>query len=67
MLIQTEELPLLEIRSGNGLFNVERIREARDSYQAIVAAGRRLKTRHDRIIISLIPAVPNRLRGPSRV
>jgi len=67
MLVQTEDLPLLEVRSENGLFNVERIREARDSYQAIVAAGRRLKTRHDRIIIPLIPSVPDRLRGPSRI
>jgi len=67
MLVQTEDLPLLEIRSGNGLFNVGRIREAKNSYQAIVAAGRRLKTRHDRIIIPLIPTVPNRLRGPSRI
>jgi predicted house-cleaning noncanonical NTP pyrophosphatase (MazG superfamily) len=67
MLVQTEDLPLLEVRSGNGLFNVGRIRQARGSYDAIVAAGRRLKTRHDRIIIPLIPSVPNRLRGPSRI
>src|SRR5713101_431543 len=51
MLVQTEEVPLLEIRSGNGLFNTQAIRASRDSYQAIVAAGRRLKTRRDRIII----------------
>jgi predicted house-cleaning noncanonical NTP pyrophosphatase (MazG superfamily) len=67
MLVQTEDVPLLEVRSGNGLFNPGRVREARDSYQAIVAAGRRLKTRHDRIIIPLVPSVPNRLRGPSRI
>jgi predicted house-cleaning noncanonical NTP pyrophosphatase (MazG superfamily) len=67
VLVQTEEMPLLEVRSGDGLFNVGRIRQARDSYQAIVAAGRRLKTRHDRIIIPLIPSVPDRLRGPSRI
>ncbi len=67
MLVQTEDLPLLEVRTGNGLFNVGRIRQARGSHQAIVAAGRRLKTRRDRIIIPLIPSVPNRLRGPSRI
>jgi predicted house-cleaning noncanonical NTP pyrophosphatase (MazG superfamily) len=67
MLVQTEEVPLLEIRSGNGLFNTQVIRASRDSYQAIVAAGGRLKTRRDRIIIPLIPSVPNRLRGPSRI
>jgi len=67
MLVQTEEVPLLEIRSGNGLFNTQVIKASRDSYQAIVAAGRRLKTRRDRIIIPLIPSVPNRLRGPSHI
>lgn len=67
MLVQTEDLPLLEVRTGSGLFNVERIRQTRSSYQAIVAAGRRMKTRHDRIIIPLIPSVPDRLRGPSRI
>lgn len=67
MLVQTEEVPLLEIRSDSGLFNVQSVRASRDSYQAIVAAGRRLKTRRDRIIIPLIPSVPNRLRGPSRI
>jgi predicted house-cleaning noncanonical NTP pyrophosphatase (MazG superfamily) len=67
MLVQTEDLPLLEVRTGNGLFNVGSIRQARGSYQAIIAAGRRLKTRHDRIIIPLIPSVPNRLRGPRRI
>ncbi|MBZ5701167.1 MAG: nucleoside triphosphate pyrophosphohydrolase [Acidobacteriia bacterium] len=67
MLVQTEELPLLEIRSGSGLFNTQSIKASRDSYQAIVAAGRRLKARRDRIIIPLIPSIPNRLRGPSRI
>ena len=67
MLVQTEEIPLLEIRSGSGLFNTQLIKASRDSYQSIVAAGRRLKTRRDRIIIPLIPSIPNRLRGPSRI
>jgi predicted house-cleaning noncanonical NTP pyrophosphatase (MazG superfamily) len=67
MLVQTDEVPLLEIRTDSGLFSTGRIRASRDSYQAIVASGRRLKTRRDRIIIPLIPAVPNRLRGPSRI
>jgi predicted house-cleaning noncanonical NTP pyrophosphatase (MazG superfamily) len=67
MLVETEELPLLEIRSGNGLFNTQSIKASRDSYPAIVAAGRRLKTRRDRIIIPLIPSIPNKLRGPSHI
>ena len=67
MLVQTDEVPLLEIRSGGGLFNTGGVKASRDSHRAIIAAGRRLKTRRDRIIIPLIPAVPNRLRGPSRI
>ena len=49
------------------MFDVGGVKEATDSYQSIVAAGRRLKTRRDRIIIPLVPSVPNRLRGPNRV
>ncbi len=67
MLVETEETPLLEIRSGTGLFDDNKsIRKSKD-YQSIVAAGRRPKTRRDRIIIPLVPSVPDRLRGPSRI
>jgi predicted house-cleaning noncanonical NTP pyrophosphatase (MazG superfamily) len=67
MLVETEELPLLEVRSSDGLFRLGGIRATRDSYQSIVAAGRRLKTRRDRIIIPLVPSVPDRLRGPRKI
>ncbi len=67
ILVQTEDIPLLGVRAGDGLFDSGGIKEARDSYQAIVAAGSRLKTRRDRIIIPLIPSVPDRLRGPTRI
>jgi predicted house-cleaning noncanonical NTP pyrophosphatase (MazG superfamily) len=67
ILVQTEEMPLLGVRAGDSLFDSGGIKEARDSYQAIVAAGRRLKTRRDRIVIPLIPSVPDRLRGPTRI
>jgi predicted house-cleaning noncanonical NTP pyrophosphatase (MazG superfamily) len=67
MLVQTEEVPLLEIRTGDGLFEAGSVKKARDSFQSIVAAGRRLKTRRDRLIIPLVPSVPDRLRGPSRI
>ena len=66
MLVETEETPLFEVQSGDGLFNTGSVKRTRD-YQSIVAAGRRLKTRRDRIIIPLIPPVPDRLRGPSRI
>lgn len=67
MLVETEDVPLLEIRSKDGLFSTQGMKASRDSYSSIVAAGRRLKTRRDRIIIPLIPSVPNKLRGPSRI
>lgn len=66
MLVETEETPLLEVRPAPELFNVSTARAAKD-YQSIVAAGRRPKTRKDRIIIPLVPSVPDRLRGPSRI
>jgi predicted house-cleaning noncanonical NTP pyrophosphatase (MazG superfamily) len=66
MLVETEETPLLEVQTGDGLFGTSGVKRTRE-HQAIVAAGRRPKTRRDRIIIPLIPSVPDRLRGPSRI
>jgi predicted house-cleaning noncanonical NTP pyrophosphatase (MazG superfamily) len=66
MLVETEETPLLEVQTGDGLFDTGGVKRTRN-HQAIVAAGRRPKTRRDRIIIPLVPSVPDRLRGPSRI
>lgn len=66
VLVETEETPLIQVRTQDQLFESPPNR-VYDSRRAIVAAGRRPKTKHDRIIIPLIPSVPSRLRGPATI
>lgn len=67
MLVETEDTPLVAVRGDSDLFDRSKSKIARPVPKSVVAAGRRLKTQHDRIIVPLIPAAPSRLRGPARV
>jgi predicted house-cleaning noncanonical NTP pyrophosphatase (MazG superfamily) len=67
VLIETEDTPLVAVRSDSELFGRDRSKVASPVPKSVVAAGRRPKTQHDRIIVPLIPAAPGRLRGPIRI
>jgi predicted house-cleaning noncanonical NTP pyrophosphatase (MazG superfamily) len=66
VLIETQEVPLIR-PVGEGLFPSERSAARRPSSRWVVAAGRRPKTRIDRIVVPLVPPAPSESRGPARV
>jgi predicted house-cleaning noncanonical NTP pyrophosphatase (MazG superfamily) len=67
VLVETEDTPLVAVHTDSELFVQSKLKVASSIPKSVVAAGRRPKTQHDRIIVPLIPAVPSRLRGPVRV
>ncbi len=66
VLVETEDTPLVAVRGESDLFERNRSNIA-NSNKSVVVAGRLPKTQQDRLIVPLIPAVPNRLRGPIRI
>jgi predicted house-cleaning noncanonical NTP pyrophosphatase (MazG superfamily) len=67
VLVETEETPLVAVKTESGLFEPLRTTVRTPSPNTIIAAGRRPKTQQDRIIIPLVPSAQSRLRGPTRV
>lgn len=67
VLVETEDTPLVAVRADSDLFGPTKSRVTRALPITVVAAGRRPKTQHDRLIVPLIPSAPGRLRGPIRV
>ena len=67
VLVETEDTPLVAVRSDYELFGRSKSKMASLLPKSVVVAGRRPKTQHDRIIVPLIPAAPGRLRGPIRI
>jgi predicted house-cleaning noncanonical NTP pyrophosphatase (MazG superfamily) len=67
VLVETKDIPLLAVKGDTGLFEPIRTTVRTTVPNAVVAAGRRPKTQQDRIMVPLVPSVPSRLRGPTRV
>jgi len=67
VLLETEDNPLVAVRVDSDLFQKGKSRVARPVPKSVVAAGRRLKAQHDRVLVPLIPSVPSRMRGPIRI
>lgn len=67
VLVETEDTPLVAVRSDYELFGRNKSKVASLLPKSVVVAGRRPKTHHDRIIVPLIPSAPGRLRGPIRI
>jgi hypothetical protein len=67
VLVETEEAPLIEVKVHPGLFGPRGSKSSTGIAKSVVAAGRRPKTQHDRIIVPLIPSAPSQLRGPARI
>jgi predicted house-cleaning noncanonical NTP pyrophosphatase (MazG superfamily) len=67
ILVEAEDTPLVAVRADSELFGPTKTRVASTLPKSVVAAGRRPKTQHDRLIVPLIPAVPDRFRGPIRL
>jgi predicted house-cleaning noncanonical NTP pyrophosphatase (MazG superfamily) len=67
VLVETEDTPLITVKTENALFGQKQTNAAGASPRLAVAARRWPDAQHDKIIIPLIPSVPSRLRGPARV
>jgi predicted house-cleaning noncanonical NTP pyrophosphatase (MazG superfamily) len=67
VLVETEDTPLVALQADSELFGRSKSKVATALPNTVVAAGRRPRTQHDRLIVPLIPASPSRLRGPTRI
>ena len=67
VLVETEDTPLIFVRPEGGLFEKPRSKKISPTPNSIAAAGRRRKAQADRVVVPLVPPVPSRVRGASRV
>jgi predicted house-cleaning noncanonical NTP pyrophosphatase (MazG superfamily) len=66
VLVETEETPLIDVRSDSKLFG-RRASKSSLALKSVIAAGRRPKTQRDRLVIPLVPPAPSRFRGASAI